>query len=241
MEEIENRIQYRFNEKNDIANCRKCQRLVAFREKIASEKRAAYQDQTYWGRPALSFGDPDATLLICGLAPAAHGGNRTGRMFTGDRSGDFLYGALYRCGYANQPYSLGLDDGLFLTGAYVTAAVRCAPPQNKPLPNERDNCLGFLIDEIRQLKHLSTILALGNFAYDSLWRIKKLAVAENANSFMKLSSKEAKPKFGHGLVTPFGENVNLICSYHPSQRNVFTKLLTEDMFDQILYRCKQST
>jgi len=223
--------------KTDVTNCRKCDRLVAFREKVALEKKPAYSDLPYWGRPVVSFGDNNASLLICGLAPAAHGGNRTGRMFTGDRSGDFLYASLHRCGYANQPYASGFDDGLYLTDTYITAVVRCAPPQNKPLPSERDNCIGFLLDEISGLKNLKTILALGGFAYDSLWRIKDFSPTKRVDETVKHRLK--KPKFCHGLEVSFNEKITLICSYHPSQRNVFTKVLTEEMFDRILYRCKE--
>src|SRR5216684_2089154 len=152
----------------EIVACRKCPRLVAWRELIAQEKRAAYSGETYWARPVPGFGDPDAELLVVGLAPAAHGGNRTGRVFTGDRSGDWLFGALYRAGYANQPVSTNAHDGLELKGAYISAVVRCAPPANKPTPQERDNCVPYLVRELRLLARVRVIVCLGKFAYDGL-------------------------------------------------------------------------
>lgn len=221
----------------EVENCKKCERLVEFRSKIALEKKLCYREEEYWGKPVPSFGDKDAALLICGLAPAAHGGNRTGRMFTGDRSGDFLYEALWRHGYANQANSTSGDDGLRLRGAYITAVVRCAPPDNKPLPEERENCIPFLREELLELKNLTTILALGAFAYDVLWRLYGTSTKPD-NSHSLLPDIIKKPKFRHGLEIQLDTKVSMICSYHPSQRNVFTKLLTKEMFDEILLRCR---
>jgi uracil-DNA glycosylase family 4 len=200
---------------------------VAWRERVATEKRAAFRDEEYWGRPVPGFGDPHATLLIVGLAPAAHGGNRTGRVFTGDRSGDWLYGALHRAGYANQATSVSLDDGLELTGAYVTAAVRCAPPENKPTPEERDTCLPYLRRELALLTGVQAIVVLGQFAYDVM--VRELGI-------------RPKPKFGHGVevAVPDGERT-IVCSFHPSQQNTFTGKLTEEMFDAIFQRSRALT
>ena len=211
----------------EIVDCFKCPRLVAWRERVAVEKRAAFRDEEYWGRPVPGFGDPRATLLIVGLAPAAHGGNRTGRVFTGDRSGDWLYGALYRAGYANQPVSVHADDGLELKDAYVTAAVRCAPPDNKPTPAERDTCLPYLRRELQLLTDIQVIVVLGQFAYDVMAR--------------ELGCKP-KPKFGHGVevAVPGGERT-IICSFHPSQQNTFTGKLTEEMFDAVFQRTRALT
>lgn len=156
----------------EVVDCRRCPRLVAWREEVASVKRAAFAEQEYWGRPAPGFGDPDARILVLGLAPAAHGANRTGRIFTGDRSGDWLFAAMWRCGLANQPQSVSRDDGLTLRGAYVTAAVRCAPPANKPLPPERDNCFPYLERELKLLRDVDTILCLGGFAWEAALRLR---------------------------------------------------------------------
>jgi len=213
----------------DIIDCCKCPRLVAWREQVATEKRAAFRDEEYWGRPVPGFGDPRATLMIVGLAPAAHGGNRTGRVFTGDRSGDWLYGALYRAGYANQPTSVRADDGLELKDAYVTAAVRCAPPDNKPTPQERDTCLPYLRRELELLADVQIIVVLGKFAYDVVCR--ELSV-------------RPKPKFGHGVearVPVRDSGRTIICSFHPSQQNTFTGKLTEEMFDAVFQRSKALT
>src|SRR5215813_7848459 len=168
----------------DVVDCFKCPRLVAWREQVGREKRAAYQRDDYWARPIPGFGDPLAELLLVGLAPAAHGGNRTGRIFTGDRSGDWLFGALYRAGYANQPTSLHRDDGLRLIGAYISACVRCAPPANKPTPQERDSCLPFLQRELGLLNNVKVIVPLGKFAYDGLAQVLGL---------------KRRPTFGHGV------------------------------------------
>ncbi len=214
----------------DICACRLCPRLVAWRELVAVEKRAAYRHETYWGQGVPGFGDAGASLLVLGLAPAAHGANRTGRVFTGDRSGDWLFRALYRAGVATQPTSLRLDDGLALTGAWVAAAVRCAPPGNKPEPQERTNCLPFLHREVRLLPQLRAILVLGKFAYDVARRDLTSTISKTAKA----------PKFGHGVETSItlfdGRAVDVVCSYHPSQQNTFTGTLTEPMLDAVVGR-----
>jgi uracil-DNA glycosylase family 4 len=197
---------------------------VAWRETVAAEKRAAFKAWDYWAKPVPGFGDPDAELLVVGLAPAAHGGNRTGRIFTGDRSGDWLYRALYRAGYANQPESVRRDDGLRLTGAYVTAAVRCAPPGNRPTPVERDNCTPYLQRELRLLSRVRVMVALGSFAYTALAR---------------LSGARPRPRFGHGVEVRLPDGRVLLCSYHPSQQNTFTGKLTETMFDDVFRRARE--
>lgn len=208
----------------DIVGCRVCPRLVAWREQVAREKRAAFRDVEYWGRPVPGFGDPDAELLIVGLAPAAHGGNRTGRVFTGDRSGDWLFGALYRAGYANQPTSTARDDGLALHGAYVSACVRCAPPGNAPLPSERDACLPYLAREMRLLARVRAIVCLGAFAYDGLARLTGL---------------RPRPAFGHAVEARLPDGRAVVCSFHPSQQNTFTGKLTQPMFDAIFVRARE--
>ena len=205
----------------DVAGCRACPRLVEWREKVAREKRAAYRAETYWGRPVPGFGDPEARLLIVGLAPAAHGANRTGRMFTGDRSGDFLYAALHRTGYANQPTAVSRDDGLELRDAYITAPVRCAPPQNKPTPAERDACAPFLERELALLEGVRVFLVLGGFGYQVLARALEL---------------RPRPRFGHGVEAELADGRAVICSYHVSQQNTFTGRLTESMLDAVLER-----
>ena len=220
----------------EITVCRACPRLVQWREQVAREKRAAFRDQTYWGRPVPGFGDPAAHLLIVGLAPAAHGANRTGRMFTGDRSGDWLYAALHRAGFANQPDSSARDDGLRLTDCWVTAAVRCAPPANRPLPSERDTCGSFLARELALLGSVRVIICLGGFAWDAALRV--------------LDAPRPRPRFGHGVqhVTPFQtadpiaptqtRSVTLLGCFHPSQQNTFTGRLTEPMLDEVLARAR---
>jgi uracil-DNA glycosylase family 4 len=211
-----------------IIACRRCPRLVAWREQIASEKRAAYRSETYWGRPITGFGDPQARVLVCGLAPAAHGGNRTGRVFTGDRSGDWLFAALYRAGFANQPRSTHRGDGLRLRGCYVTAGVRCVPPQNHPTPAERDNCLPYLVEELRLLRRVRVIVPLGAFAWDSVLRgLRQLG-----------HLPVHKPRFGHGNEAAVGPYW-LVGSYHPSQQNTFTGRLTEAMMDAVFTRSRQ--
>ena len=208
----------------DIVASRKCPRLVEWRELVANEKRAAFRDWEYWGRPVPGFGDPNAELVVVGLAPAAHGGNRTGRIFTGDSSGDWLYRALHRAGYANQPASRSRDDGLRLNGAYVTAVVHCAPPGNRPTPEERDNCLPYLERELRLLTRTRVIVALGSFAYDGVARAVGL---------------RSRPRFGHGAEVRLADGRWVLCSYHPSQQNTFTGRLTEEMFDAIFARSRE--
>jgi uracil-DNA glycosylase family 4 len=205
----------------EIESCRACPRLVAWREAVAAAPRAAYRNETYWGRPLAGFGDPDAFLAVVGLAPAAHGGNRTGRVFTGDRSGDWLFGSMHRAGLANQANSTSRDDGLTLLGAWVCAAVRCAPPANKPSPAERDRCFPFLLRELSLLPSLKVIVALGQFAYDVVGRLLDL---------------RSKPRFGHGVEVDADSGQTVICSYHPSQQNTFTGKLTRPMLDSIFLR-----
>jgi uracil-DNA glycosylase len=210
----------------EVVECRQCPRLVDWREQVGREKRAAYRGEAYWARPVPGFGDPHAELLVVGLAPAAHGGNRTGRIFTGDRSGDWLFGALHRAGYANQPTSQSADDGLELKGAYISACVRCAPPGNKPTPLERDTCLPYLQRELRLLQHVRLIVCLGKFAYDGL------ALATDLR---------ARPAFGHGVEATLVDGRRVLCSFHPSQQNTFTRKLTVPMFDAIFARARALT
>jgi uracil-DNA glycosylase family 4 len=212
--------------REEITACRACPRLVEWRERVALEKRAAFRDEEYWGRPVPGFGDPRARILLLGLAPAAHGGNRTGRVFTGDRSGDWLFAALHRAGLANQPESVSAADGLALRDAYVAAAVRCAPPQNTPTPEERDRCQPFLERELALLGRLRVVIALGGFAYAAAWRL------------LAASGRDLpvpRPRFAHGLEveTP---DLTIIGCYHPSQQNTFTGRLTESMLDDVLGR-----
>ena len=209
-----------------VHDCRRCPRLVAWREQVAREKRAAFRGQTYWGRPVGGFGDPRARVLLLGLAPAAHGANRTGRVFTGDRSGDFLYAALHRAGMANQPASAGLGDGLELRGAWVTAAVRCAPPANKPLPSERDACATWLEAEWALLERVRVVVALGAFGWDAALRLLDPAA-------------RPRPRFGHGAEAAVG-GVTLLGCFHPSQQNTFTGKLTPAMMDAVLARAAQA-
>jgi uracil-DNA glycosylase family 4 len=210
-----------------IIACRRCPRLVQWREQVARDKRAAFQEQDYWGRPLPGFGDPQSRDLLCGLAPAAHGGNRTGRVFTGDRSGDWLYGALHRAGFANQPTSRHRDDGLRLTDCYITACVRCAPPANRPTVEERDNCLTYLVEELPLLSRVKIIVCLGGFAWDGVLR-----------TLRKLDWQAArKPRFGHGAEAVVGP-YTLLGSYHPSQQNTFTGRLTEAMMISVLARAR---
>lgn len=212
-----------------VTACRLCPRLVEWRERVAREKRAAYRDEDYWGRPVPGFGDPRARVLVCGLAPAAHGGNRTGRVFTGDRSADWLFAALHRAGFANQPTSTHRDDGLRLTDCYVTACVHCAPPDNKPTPAERDNCLPYLAEELTLLKRVRVILCLGAFAWDGALRTLRSRGLKAV----------VKPRFGHGAEAKVGPYVLLGC-YHPSQQNTFTGRLTEPMLDAILATAREA-
>lgn len=210
----------------EVVDCRRCPRLVAWRELVAVEKRASFAGEEYWGRPVPGFGDPLASLLVVGLAPAAHGGNRTGRVFTGDRSGDWVYRALHRAGYANQPTSVHAGDGLVLGGAYVAAAVRCAPPANKPTPAERDECVGYLAREMAALASVRVVVVLGQFAYDAVARLVGL---------------RPRPRFGHLVEAPLPDGRLLVCSYHPSQQNTFTGTLTEEMFDAVFTRARVVT
>ena len=208
----------------DVAGCRACPRLVDWREQVARERRRAYADQVYWGRGVPGFGDPRARVLVLGLAPAAHGANRTGRVFTGDRSGDWLFRAMHRAGLASQAESVSSNDGLRLTDAWVTAAVKCAPPGNAPLPEERDRCVPFLDRELVALDRVSVVVCLGAFGYEAA-----------ARAF----GVRPRPRFGHGVEVAgrsvHGE-VTLLCSFHPSQQNTFTGRLTEPMLDAVFTR-----
>ena len=206
----------------DIVACRACPRLVAWREEVATVKRAAFADQEYWGRGVPGFGDPEARIAVVGLAPAAHGANRTGRVFTGDRSGDWLFASMHRTGLANQPISVSADDGLTLRDVWVCSAVRCAPPTNRPLPDERDRCTPYLVRELAALTHLGVVVVLGQFAYDVVSRVLGLT---------------GRPRFGHGVEAPAAPGrPAVICSYHPSQQNTFTGKLTTDMLDSVFVR-----
>lgn len=206
---------------DDIVECRRCPRLVEWREQVARERRAAYRDEDYWGRPITGFGDPEARIFVLGLAPAAHGANRTGRVFTGDRSGDWLFAAMHTAGLANQPTSTHRDDGLHLSDAWVSAAVRCAPPQNRPSTTERDHCAGFLTREFALLAQVSVVVCLGGFGYDAACRHFGV---------------RPKPRFGHLVEVPVAGGPTLLCSYHPSQQNTFTGRLTTEMFNAVFER-----
>jgi uracil-DNA glycosylase len=206
-----------------ITRCRRCPRLVEWRERVAREKRAAFAGEEYWGRPVPGFGDPAARVFVLGLAPAAHGGNRTGRVFTGDRSGDWLFASLHRAGFANQPTSRHRDDGLRLDGAFVAAAVRCAPPANRPLPEERDNCLPYAARELDLMRPL-VIVCLGGYAWDAACR---------------LLGVRPKPRFGHGAEYVVEDGPTLLATYHPSQQNTFTGKLTEAMLDAVFARARK--
>jgi len=210
-----------------VITCTRCPRLVRYCRKVAKEKRRMYRDWEYWGKPNPSFGDPKAELLILGLAPAAHGGNRTGRMFTGDRSGDFLYRHLYEAGFASQPTSVSRDDGLELRNCYITASLRCAPPKNKPLPSESRNCRPYLEAELRLLVRVRAVLVLGRIAFDTYLRV----VASRREDFPPRSTL----KFAHGANFSLpGGLPRLFCSYHPSQQNTQTGRLTPEMFQKVL-------
>jgi uracil-DNA glycosylase len=212
----------------EVIACRRCPRLVAWREQAAREPPARYRGERYWARPLPGFGDPRARLLVVGLAPAAHGGNRTGRIFTGDRSGDWLFRAMHRAGFANQDTSIDRDDGLRLLDAYIAAVVRCAPPDNKPTPEERDNCLPYLVRELRLLEGLRVVVALGSFAWDGFLRAAA-AAGEPARP---------KPRFGHCAEARV-RRWTLLGSYHPSQQNTFTGKLTEPMLDEVFARARR--
>ena len=217
----------------EVVTCRRCPRLVAWREGVAAERRAAFEDERYWGRPVPGVGDPEAWLLVVGLAPAAHGANRTGRMFTGDRSGDWLYRALHRAGLASQPDATGRGDGLRLDGTWITAPVRCAPPDNRPTPDERRSCRSWLEREIDLLARVRVMVALGGYAYRHLMRIFRDRGWDVPSPM---------PDFSHGLELELGapddagRDRTLLCSYHPSQQNTFTGTLTEEMFDRVWER-----
>ena len=207
----------------EIVDCRACPRLVAWREEVAREKKAAHRNETYWGRPVPGWGDPFATVAVVGLAPAAHGANRTGRMFTGDRSGEWLYRALHRAGYASRPESVSRDDGLVLTGAWITAPVRCAPPANKPTIEERDTCRPYLERELALLRELRVLVARGAFGYQVLAGV--LGV-------------RPRPRFGHGVEVAAPGGLTIVCSFHVSQQNTFTGKLTEPMLDAVFARAR---
>jgi uracil-DNA glycosylase family 4 len=207
-----------------VEDCRACPRLVEWRERVGREKRRAYLGDDYWARPVRGFGDPDARLLVLGLAPAAHGANRTGRVFTGDRSGEWLYAALFRAGLSTAPESIGRHDDLRLIDTFVTASVKCAPPANRPLPEEAATCMGFLLDEIRALKRLTVILCLGSIG----WTQGLRALAR-----LGIDPPRPKPRFGHGSIARVGD-LTLVGCYHPSQQNTFTGRLTREMLDDVL-------
>jgi uracil-DNA glycosylase family 4 len=213
----------------EVVECRRCPRLVAWRELVAREKVARFRDETYWGRPVPGFGDPNARILIVGLAPAAHGGNRTGRVFTGDASGDFLFEAMHAVGLANQPTSRRADDGLALLDAYVAAPVRCAPPANKPTPDERTNCQPYLVRELAMLSTVRVLVALGAYAWESSFRVVAELTGDDARP---------RPRFGHGAVARAG-GYAVIGSYHPSQQNTFTGKLTQPMLREALGRAQE--
>ncbi len=211
-----------------IHNCRACPRLIEWCQEVARKKRAAFVDQQYWGRPVAGFGDPNAQLLVLGLAPAAHGANRTGRMFTGDKSGEWLFEAMFKSGFSNRPNSSHLQDGLELSNAYITATLKCAPPANKPTLSERNQCLGYLSQEIALLPRVKVIIVLGRFAYDGLKKYMNFIPGTG---------------FGHGneqKVDFMNRQFLIICSYHPSQQNTFTKKLTKDMFQAPFERAKEA-
>ncbi|HEX6586575.1 MAG TPA: uracil-DNA glycosylase [Solirubrobacterales bacterium] len=221
----------------EVTSCVRCPRLVEWRQRAAAEPPRRYKGEDYWGRPLPGFGDPRATIVLVGLAPAAHGGNRTGRIFTGDRSGDWLYAALHRAGLANQPTSVAVDDGLRMIGAYVTAVNRCPPPRNRPTTEERDNCLPYLVRELRLLRSAAVLLALGSFA----WTGSLLALAG-----LGAEVPRPRPRFAHGaearIETAAGTRTrrwSLLGCFHPSQQNTFTGKLTEPMMDAVLARARE--
>jgi uracil-DNA glycosylase len=212
----------------DVTRCRRCPRLVAWREEVARVKRASFAGEEYWGRPVPGFGDPAARVLILGLAPAAHGANRTGRIFTGDRSGDFLFAALHRTSFANQPTSVHAGDGLALRDAWITAAVRCAPPANRPTPAERDACLPWTVAELAHLTRVRVVLCLGAFAWDAALRLRAAAGSP---------APRPRPRFGHDVLSD-AEPWPLLGCFHPSQQNTFTGRLTPAMLDAVLLRAR---
>jgi uracil-DNA glycosylase len=212
---------------SEVHDCFRCPRLVAWREDVGVDPPRRYAGQDYWSRPLSGFGDPAARIIVVGLAPAAHGGNRTGRMFTGDRSADWLFAAMHRAGLANQATSESRDDGLRLRDAYVTAVVRCAPPANKPTPGERDNCLPYLERELDLLPGARVVVALGKFGWDGFLR---------AASTIGIATQRPKPRFGHGAEAALGERLTLLGCFHPSQQNTFTGKLTVPMIDAVFAR-----
>jgi uracil-DNA glycosylase len=214
---------------SEVKACRRCPRLVAWREQVAREKRAAFAEEVYAAHPVPGFGDPAARVLLLGLAPAAHGGNRTGRVFTGDRSGDFLFAALFRTGFASQPTSTGLHDGLRLRDAWVTAAVRCAPPANRPTTEERDNCLPWSLRELGLLEQVRVIVCLGAFAWDAALRLRAQLEDQPV--------PRPRPRFAHGA-EDVGGRLHLLGCFHPSQQNTFTGRLTAPMLDAVLLRAR---
>ena len=217
----------------EVTECTRCPRLVEWRERSAAEPPRRYRGQEYWARPLPGFGDPRARILIVGLAPAAHGGNRTGRIFTGDRSGDWLFASLHRVGLANQARSVSVDDGLRLRGAYIAAVNRCPPPQNRPTTEERDNCLPYLVRELRLLRSARVLVALGSFA----WAGTLLALSQLGGEVPR-----PRPRFGHGTEAEIGTGErawSLVGCFHPSQQNTFTGKLTEPMMDSVFGRAKK--
>jgi len=215
---------------NEIVDCRRCERLTVYRERVAQEKVRRFRDQKYWGRPVPSLGPGNARLLIVGLAPAAHGGNRTGRVFTGDRSGDWLYRALHRFGFANQPNSTHRNDGLRLVDCYITAAVHCAPPDNKPTPEEFVNCRPYFIEELQALKSLRVVIPLGLIGFKTYFGARRELGWENPSPL---------PQFSHGGVALLADGVCVVSSYHPSQQNTQTGKLTEAMFDEVFRKARK--
>jgi uracil-DNA glycosylase family 4 len=214
----------------EVVACRKCPRLVVWREQVARERRAAFAHEEYWGRPVPGFGDPRARVLVFGLAPAAHGGNRTGRVFTGDRSGDWLFAAMHRAGLANQSTSTHLGDGLELRGAWIAAAVRCAPPANRPTPQERDTCLPWTVRELELMPTIGLIVCLGGFAWDAALRLRAAA---------GLTNPRPRPRFGHDVLFDPGDRLPLLGCFHPSQQNTFTGKLTEGMMEAVFARARE--
>ncbi|MDD4932204.1 MAG: uracil-DNA glycosylase [Methylacidiphilaceae bacterium] len=217
----------------EVVACRRCPRLVAWREEAARQPPKRYAGCPYWAKPVPGFGDPQARLVVVGLAPAAHGGNRTGRIFTGDRSGDWLFRALHRAGFANQPFSRDREDGLRLSDCFVSAAVRCCPPQNRPLPSERKNCYPFLARELEVFANLRVLIALGGMAFETLLRWDKERWPKEGRLPLR-----KRPSFSHGAEVPLPKGRILLATYHPSQQNTFTGRLTEAMFDAVFSRAR---